>query len=86
MAVHVLGARGHEPRVRVGGDVVVIDIERAPGDAVALRECVQLVQRAVRDQVRPQPAVCRPAGSSIRIATGSILELRACFAGCPGIR
>ena len=55
------GARGDEPRVRLIGHVVVVAVEPAAGDAVRLGERVQLVQVAVADQMRPQPAVRRPA-------------------------
>ena len=70
VAVDVHGAGGDEPGVRLVGHVVVIAIESAARDAVRRGERVQLVEVAVADQMRPQPAVRGPQrGSSMRIVT-----------------
>src|SRR5665811_1692648 len=44
------------------GHVEMVAFEPTGGYAGLRRERAQLVIRAVTDQVRPQPAVCRPAG------------------------
>ncbi len=59
--VHVLGAGGDQPRERLVRDVVVIQVESAARDAVGGREGMELIERGVTHQVRPQPAVRRPA-------------------------
>ena len=83
---------GDEPRVRLIGHVVVVEVEAATGDAVRLGERVQLVEVAIADQMRPQPAVRRPArhrrsGSSRADPTHGCRDTRArAFACDPAIR
>lgn len=62
MAVHVLRTGGHEARVAGFGDVVMIQIEAASRHAVRRGEGVQFIERAVADQMRPQPSMSGPAG------------------------
>jgi hypothetical protein len=59
----------HGNRLRSGGDqpvieplwhVVVVEIESAAGDSLALGEGMQLLQRAVTDEMRPEHIVGWP--------------------------
>ena len=59
--VHMARTGGDQSRVRLIGHVVVVAVEATTGDAVRLGERVQLVEVGIADQVRPQPAVRRPA-------------------------
>jgi hypothetical protein len=56
------GTGGDEPRQRVCGDVVVVDVESPVRDAVGCREGMKLVQTLIADQVRPQPTMGGPDG------------------------
>ena len=55
-----LRAKLHHLVPLVGGNVVVVEVETATGDARSSRECVKLVERAVADDVRPHRVVCGP--------------------------
>lgn len=61
MAAHVLGAGGDEPGERVFGNVVVVEVEGAGGDALGIREGVQFGETAVADEVGPEPIMGVPA-------------------------
>ena len=54
------GAGGDDVVVPLGGDVVVVAVEAALGDAQAPGEDVQLVEVRVAHQMRPHAAVRRP--------------------------
>ena len=51
---------GDRGGVKVSGDVVVVEVEAAPGDAEAAGEHVQFGVARVRDEVAPHRAVRRP--------------------------
>ena len=57
---HVHSAGGEESRQCVLGDVVVVQVEGAPGKPLRGRERMQLAEVRVADQVRPEPSVRRP--------------------------
>lgn len=53
---------GDQSRVRVLGDVVVVEVEAPTRDPLRGRESVKLVEITVTDEVRPEPPVGGPAG------------------------
>ena len=58
---HWFGARSHQLVVPVLRHVVVIDVETPPGDAHSAGKIVQLIERAVTHQVRPEHLVGWPS-------------------------
>src|SRR5690606_32234221 len=60
LAAHRYGARRHHRLVQLLGHVVVVALESSPEKPDSGGERVQLVERLVRDEMRPQLPVPRP--------------------------
>jgi hypothetical protein len=59
---HWFGPGSHQLVVPVLRHVVVIEVETPPGDTHSARKIVQLIERAVTHQVRPEHLVGWPSG------------------------
>ena len=58
----MLRTGGDQARERLFGDVVVVEVEGSRRQVVAARECVEFVEAAVADEMRPVTSVRGPDG------------------------